>query len=179
MRYESSIQATSNARGSTIAQLKEPITCEQRDLRDVARLWRLFKDKLASPSEFLGDGGAIKVEIIIWGPKPLSLASYLKRLLDGFLSALHHRIENDTDLEEITRCMKVKYQWDLDQSRELLLSRTSAPLGHRRVPKRHVRENKMSLMWSPDDHRLDECHIVRKSSSERVWKVDARLFVQH
>lgn len=111
----------------------------------------------------------------IWGPEPINLADRAKKLLDGFLSALHHCTVTDGDLGEIFARLEARYGWNRDEMMALLVERANAVLGQRRVPRVHVRADPRSVMWSPDDHRLAGGELRHELTAAGSWKIKARL----
>ena len=175
VRYEIGKQTAPN--GPTLAEC-EPVDCQKDDLKDPARLWRLFKQNVKRADGVVWERGtAFNAEVVVWAPDDLNLADRAKKVLDGFLSALHHRSQMDSDLDEVVTRIKTRYQWDRDEVRALLLQNANAVLGHCRVPRPHIRNDPRSLMWSPNDHLLAGCEIVHETSPNGRWKIKGRLFL--
>lgn len=152
-----------------------PVSCAEADLKkDAGRVWKLLKSNMrcAAGAE-LAPNELFKVDLTIWSPKAMNLATISKKLLDGFLSALHHRAHDDTDLDEVISHMEARYRWDREQARVLLLDNKCAVLGHHAVPKSGKRSDPRSLVWSPHDHRLVACELIHEELPD--WRLKASL----
>jgi hypothetical protein len=155
-----------------------PVSWTEADLKKDApgSVWKLLKSVMRCAAGVkLACNEHFKVDLVIWSPKALNLATMSKKLLDGFLSALHHRAHGDTDLDEVISRMEARYGWDWDreQARDLLLNNECAVLSyHHTVPK--CGSHPRSLVWSPHDHRLADCELIREEQPD--WRLKASLF---
>jgi hypothetical protein len=162
--------------GDIVAEC-EPVICEWNDLDDAGHVWKLFKPKIRSACKGITLSDAFKIQLTIsasqsHGLRNLTSDRIMKRLLDGFISALHCRNKDDYDLDRLLTRLKTKYLWRDNETRDLLLDRQSAVLGPYRVP----RLNGERLVWSPADHLLTGCEIEREFSKGAGLTIRGRLF---
>jgi hypothetical protein len=176
IRYEVGEHSADPVSGSMIAEC-EPISCEKRDFNDPGRLWKLSKEAIWRSSKTAWFGGEFKAELVMSGPKPLNIVGLVKKVLDGFLSALHYRREADFDFKELVDRLANKYRWDRNEVHGLLIQQAHAVLGHFHVPRCYRRDCADSLMWSPRDDLLTFCRIVHEVSDGPDWKLRGRLFL--
>jgi hypothetical protein len=176
VRYEVSKKIIPS-NGNTLVKC-EPVAFEKVDLEDAGRLWKVLKGAKWLTFERPSSDTELKVDLVIWGPKKINLVGCIKKILDGFLSSLHHRSESDLDLDDVIGRLVAKYGWeDRQEVRRLLLEREYAVLGNCHTPRGYIRSKPGSLKWSPDDHRLSQCQVVHKTSSDGAWRIEGRLFL--
>lgn len=154
----------------------EPVAFTIRDLKSAGLMWRVFKAAEWHTGVRHDDGAPLKLDMIIHAPERVNLIGIVKPVLDGFLSALHHRSAADADLPDIIERLALKYGWrDREEIRYLLLDERHAVLGNCGTPQRHIVRRLDSVKWSPDDHRVSHCRIRCEISSDGIYRIEGRL----
>jgi hypothetical protein len=157
VRYEVGQESPVFRNGRTLAQ-SDSVSCDRTDLNDTARLWRLLKHSI-SPADGTQPLVKFKVQLMISANYPLNIVKTSDTLIDGFISALHHRSEGDNDLDEVVEAIRKNYPWDRNEIRSLLLKQ--GVLGHCLVPRRNIAKNACSIKWHPHDDLIVACEVIR------------------
>lgn len=173
-RYEIGEQSISMTADTIVSC--EPVAYTNRDLKSAGLMWRLFKGAKWHTGGQGDKGAPLKLDVVVHAPGRVNLIGVVKPVLDGFLSALHSRSDQDADLADVIERMAVKYDWqDREEIRSLLLDKRYAVLGNCGTPHRHIAKRPDSLKWSPDDHRVSHCRIRWETSSDGAYRIEGCL----
>jgi hypothetical protein len=152
-----------------------PVICERGHRGNKASLWKLLKPStIRQPDASRKSGEGFKVQLTISAPGAvwLNLVGVLKNLLDAFISAFHNFNGSAEDVLEIVIRLSDRYEWPEEEVRALILDPTNAVLGPCSVPKLYG----TGVQWSPDDHLLTACEVIREPAEGNELSIRGRLF---
>lgn len=110
--------------------------------------------------------GAFEMRVVLHSPTPFqNLASIVKPLLDGIISALH--FDPNPDAEAVSRLAE-KTGWAIADILKRLNSPTAPVLGSRRL----IDPYRNSLKWNPADELCEACTVLWRPSPTRRCQVD-------
>jgi hypothetical protein len=135
-------------------------------------IWWEASRAAASPSVSLNESFELKV--LLGTPTPIpNLATIIKPLLDGLISAFH--IDSQADGDVIQR-LAAKTGWPEDEIRRRLTQPTAPLLGARRL----VSAYRNFVKWNPADELCERCTVQQSITSVRfcrveLWRLDRQI----
>ncbi|MBM3462479.1 MAG: hypothetical protein FJX76_10295 [Armatimonadetes bacterium] len=135
----------------------------------LASVWSAIKRSGVTAQRDVPSSGPLAIRLVLAGSAPCRLASCLKGLVDGALSALHSH--DGSSIDVIAPRLAARLGLSVPSAKELLADRSADVLGRIRL----VTPWGASLQWLPRDDLLVAGELVRVHAGSSGWLLSGEV----